>query len=61
MNNKSPVDTSKIDKMHRELECRLLNLMLREPDIVDEITNGNITAEFFTERHQPLAQRLSRP
>ncbi len=47
-----------IDKIHLEVERKLLNLMLRYPDVVEEVMDGNINADFFIERHQPLAQAI---
>lgn len=47
-----------IDKSHIEVERKLLNLMLRFPDVVDEVMDGSITTDFFTERYQPLAQAI---
>jgi len=47
-----------IDQSHIEVERKLLNLMLLHADVVDEVMDGNITVDFFSERHQPLAQAI---
>lgn len=51
-------DPPNIDKVHIEVERKLLNLMLRYSEVVSEVMDGSITADFFSEHHKPLAQAI---
>ncbi len=45
-------------KVYLEIEQKIINLMLRHSDIIEEMLDSRITPDFFDPRHRPLVQSI---